>query len=186
MEQAASGVLSASQPIRGVRCLVLGAGGFLGLALSRVLAASGAIVTGFGRSVRFPRALDSNIAWREGRLSDSSALTKAVANQEVVFHLIGDSNPESSNRDPIAECADNVLATLRLLEVCRAEGVRKIIFGSSGGAVYGPPTQIPIPEISATNPISAYGISKLTIEKHLALYHYLHGLDYHVLRMANP
>jgi UDP-glucose 4-epimerase len=63
--------------------------------------------------------------------------------------------------------------------------VRKIVFISSGGTVYGIPHEVPIPESASTDPISAYGISKLAIEKYLALYHYLYGCDYSVLRVAN-
>jgi UDP-glucose 4-epimerase len=172
--------------MKGVRCLVLGAGGFLGSALGRALVANGAIVTGYGRSVRFRRALDPELKWIEGSLADQKALAKAVANQEIAFHLVGNSTPDSSNLDPAAECSENVLPTLSLLAMCHAHGVRKVVFCSSGGTVYGASTQSPIPETSSTNPISAYGVSKLMIEKYLALFHHLHGLDFQVLRVANP
>ena len=105
---------------------------------------------------------------------------------EFIFHLVSGSLPESSNRDPAADVTANILPTLHLLEVCRVSEVRKVIFASSGGTVYGVPSQVPIPETATTDPIAAYGISKLAIEKYLALYRHLHGLDFAVLRIANP
>jgi len=124
--------------------------------------------------------------WTQGDFSDHAAVARAVEGSELVFHLVSGSLPESSNRDPAADLAANVVNTLHLLDVCRLSDVRKVIFASSGGTVYGIPRQIPIPETAPTEPIAAYGISKLAIEKYLALYRHLHGLDYAVLRIANP
>lgn len=73
-----------------------------------------------------------------------------------------------------------------MLTLALEAGVKKVIFVSSGGTVYGEPTQVPIPETHATDPVCSYGIAKLAIEKYLALFHHLHGLDYTVLRLANP
>jgi UDP-glucose 4-epimerase len=73
-----------------------------------------------------------------------------------------------------------------MLEKCVELGVKKVVFISSGGTVYGRPAQLPIAETGATDPECSYGITKLTIEKYLALYHHLHGLDYVVVRPSNP
>jgi UDP-glucose 4-epimerase len=73
-----------------------------------------------------------------------------------------------------------------MLEICRISGIRKIVFVSSGGTVYGLPQTVPIPESAATEPVCAYGVSKLAVEKYLHLYRRLHNLDYAVLRVANP
>jgi UDP-glucose 4-epimerase len=80
----------------------------------------------------------------------------------------------------------NTLASVQLLELCRAAQVRRVVFISSGGTVYGIPQTVPIPETAPTEPISAYGINKLTVEKYLQLYHHLHGLSGISLRVANP
>lgn len=172
--------------VEGLRVLVLGAGGFIGSALCRALIQQGAIVQGFGRSVTFAGSIGEGVVWTPGHLSDSLALAKAVQGQQIVFHLISGSLPESSNRDPAADLSANAVATLSLLDLCKNEGVRKVIFASSGGVIYGIPESVPIAETAATDPISAYGISKLAIEKYLRLYHHLYGLDYHVFRVANP
>lgn len=171
--------------ILGRPCLVLGAGGFIGTNLCRHLLRQGAKVHGFGRTRSFADALEG-VTWSYGDFADAAAVARAVEGNELVFHLVSGSLPESSNRDPAADLAGNVLHTLHLLEVCRMSEVRKVVFASSGGTVYGVPTQIPIPETAPTDPIAAYGVSKLATEKYLALYRYLHGLDYVVLRIANP
>ena len=72
------------------------------------------------------------------------------------------------------------------MEQCIQERVKKIVFVSTGGAVYGTPAIVPVPEDSPTNPESSYGITKLTIEKYVALFHRLHGLDYVIVRPSNP
>jgi len=73
-----------------------------------------------------------------------------------------------------------------LLESCVKHKVRKLMFASSGGTVYGIPKRLPITEDDPTNPICSYGIVKLAVEKYLQLYHRLHGLEYVVLRISNP
>lgn len=168
------------------RCLVLGGGGFLGTNLCRALLERGAHVQAFGRSKSFPAAIDERVIWTSGEFTDVVALAKAVEGQDIVFHLIGGSIPESSNRDPAADLVMNTLATTHLLDICRGEKVRKVIFVSSGGTVYGVPARVPISEAEPTDPISAYGISKLATEKYLALYRHLYGLNYQIFRLANP
>ena len=177
---------AAEKHLGGMRCLVVGAAGFLGHALAAALCDRGAVVEGYGRLSEDDRPRDARVNWTNAAFADLSALARAVEGQEVVFHLLGSSIPESSNRDPAEDLLANVFATIKLLDLCRGTSVRKIVFASSGGTVYGIPQVIPTPETAATEPISAYGISKLATEKYLALYHRLHGLDYHVLRIANP
>ncbi len=174
-----------SGPLVGVSCLVLGAGGFIGSHLCRVLAGAGARVHGFGRRPLFADALPP-IRFTVGEFTDRAALALAVDGAEIVFHLLGGTNPEVSNKDPIADLQVNTVASVQLLELCRAAGVRKIVFASSGGTVYGIPAATPIGEAAATDPISAYGINKLMVEKYLQLYARLGGSRAVTLRVANP
>jgi UDP-glucose 4-epimerase len=176
----------AEAPLNGMRCLVVGAGGFLGRALSASLCDRGAVVQGYGRMPEDETARDHRVAWTNAPFSDFSTLARAVEDQEIVFHLLGSSIPESSNSDPAEDLLAHVFSTIKLLDLCRAAHVRKIVFASSGGTVYGIPAVVPTPETAPTDPISAYGISKLAVEKYLALYRHLHGMDYHILRIANP
>jgi UDP-glucose 4-epimerase len=172
--------------LEGLRCLVLGGGGFLGSNLCNALAAAGARIQAFGRNRLFPEQCDSRVEWTMGDFRDSLSLARAVEGQEIVYHLISASTPENSNHDPASDVEANITATVRLLDLCRGSGVRKVVFASSGGTVYGIPRRLPITEDAGTFPISSYGIGKLTIEKYLHLYRHLHGLDYVALRISNP
>jgi UDP-glucose 4-epimerase len=80
----------------------------------------------------------------------------------------------------------SILPSLAMFDLCRKLGVSRVVFISSGGTIYGRPDLIPTPETAPTEPITAYGISKLAIEKYLALYQHLYQLDYRVLRVSNP
>jgi UDP-glucose 4-epimerase len=168
-----------------MRCVVFGGGGFIGTNLCRALAGKVETLRAFGRRKSFPEALEG-IDWIPGDFKDSSALASAVAGCDVVFHLITSTTPTSANVDKIADLNSNVVSFLHLLEACRLQRVRRVVFVSSGGTVYGIPNRIPTTEDSPTNPITAYGISKLAIEKYLALYEHLYGLEYRVLRVSNP
>ena len=166
-------------------CIVLGGGGFMGINLCRRLACSGVRVRAFGRRCLFPEALDG-VEWYQGDFSDAVALAAAIETYDVVFHLVYATTPHSANLDMAGDVQQNVMSTLALMDISRNLSVKRIVFVSSGGTVYGPMAQVPTPETAPTEPITAYGISKLAIEKYLALYERLHGLDYRILRVANP
>ncbi len=139
----------------------------------------------FGRQFVFPRELEGTDVFK-GDFSDPLVLAEAIEGHDIVFHLVHATTPQSANRDMVEDLQQSVVPSLKLLDVSLKLGVKRIVFVSSGGVIYGPAKLIPTPEIAPTNPISAYGVSKLAIEKYLALYEHLHGLDYRVLRVANP
>lgn len=168
-----------------MRCAVLGAGGFLGTNLCQALKARVGSVRAFGRRQSFPSALQG-VEWISGDFADPTSVATAITDCDTVFHLVNATTPASANIDKLADLQSNVAPTLRLLEACREANVKRIVFVSSGGTIYGVPEQVPTPETAPTNPVTAYGISKLAIEKYLGLYEYLHGLEYRVLRVANP
>ena len=107
-------------------------------------------------------------------------------NQDIVYHLISTTVPTTSNQHIAQELISNVVVTSKLLEACVKNQIKKVVFLSSGGTVYGKENEMPLKEDTATNPISAYGIQKVTIEKLLYLYNYMYGLDYRVIRLSNP
>lgn len=164
--------------------IVLGGGGFLGVNLCRRLLASGRRVRAFGRRCVFPQAL-AGVDWYQGDFSDASALAAAIESYEIVFHLVHTTTPHSANLDMVADL-QNVSSSIALLDISRNLGVKRIVFISSGGVIYGRAKQTPTPEDAPTEPITAHGVSKLAIEKYLALYEHLYGLDYRVLRVGNP
>jgi UDP-glucose 4-epimerase len=166
-------------------CVVLGGCGFLGTNLCRRLVSSGMRVRAFGRSCRFPQDLE-HVEWYQGDFADTAALASAVGSFQLVFHLIHTNTPQSANLDPAGDIRGNVISSLALLETCRNLKVERIVFVSSGGTIYGLAKEIPTEESAPTDPIAAYGISNLAIEKYLALYEHLYGLSFRVLRVANP
>jgi UDP-glucose 4-epimerase len=166
-------------------CIVLGGGGFIGTNLCRRLVADGHRVRAFGRQCRFPEALEG-VEWFQGDFSDAAALATAIETFDIVYHLVHGATPLSANLDMEGDVQKNVVGSLGMLDVCRKLGVSRIVFTSSGGTIYGCPQQIPTPETAPTEPITAYGISKLAIEKYLALYQHLHQVDYRILRVTNP
>lgn len=176
-------------PFKKGHCLILGGGGFMGSHLAEELLAAGYGVRVFDRANRDRRNL-SGIAGQieivEGDFLNESDIQAVVPGSEFVFHLVGTTLPASSNSNPVYDVESNVIGSIKLLEMCRREKVRKVVFASSGGTVYGIPRRVPIDEDHSTNPLCAYGISKLAIEKYLELYFRLYGLDYSVLRISNP
>jgi UDP-glucose 4-epimerase len=165
--------------------LVLGGGGFVGTNLCRRLIASGARVRAFGHGRTFADEL-AGVEWHQGEFEDTAALTSAITSCDVVFHLIQGTTPYSANLDMAGDLRHSVVPTLALLDACRKASVKRVVFISSGGTVYGAAKEIPTRETAPTDPITSYGIVKLTIEKFLALYEHLHGLSFRVLRVANP
>jgi len=171
------------------KCLVLGGGGFMGTHLCNALIGRGYPVRVFERPV--PEALSAErargkIEWVYGDFVNRNDIASAIDGCDVIFHLISTTLPKNSNENPLYDVETNLAGTLSVLETARANSAIRFIFVSSGGTVYGVPKHVPISESHPTDPICSYGIVKLAIEKYLHLYHLLHGLDYLVLRIANP
>jgi UDP-glucose 4-epimerase len=162
---------------------VVGAGGFLGANLAPFLAPRVRDLRCYGRRCSFPEVF-SDLRWITGNITDEN-LGDVLDGCDVVIHLASTSTPATADRDIVADAEANVIGTLRLLECCVAKRVGRIVFLSSGGTVYGIPTIVPTPEDAATNPISAYGAAKLSIEKYLEIFRRHHGLDYRILRVSN-
>jgi UDP-glucose 4-epimerase len=171
------------------RCLVLGGKGFIGSHLVDALLERGYPVRVFDRVNLTPlnsQVSTSAIEWFDGDFTSEADVSQALAGCGVCFHLVSTTLPKSSNADPVFDVETNLMSTVRLLNHAVRVGVRKVIFISSGGTVYGTPRYLPIDESHPTDPICSYGITKLSIEKYLGLFHQLHGLDYTVLRLSNP
>jgi len=169
-----------------MKCLVIGGNGFLGSDLCKNLLSQKYDVRVFDRPVKEKKTLPSEVEWYEGDFTNETDVEAAIDGSDVIFHLVSTTFPKSSNDNPVYDVESNVVGTIVMLSLAVKHGIRKIIFTSSGGAVYGVPESDLINELHPTNPICSYGISKLAIEKYLHLFHEMHGLEYAVLRISNP
>ena len=104
---------------------------------------------------------------------------------DVVNHHAAQIDVRKSVNDPIFDANTNILGTINLLQACIKTGVKKFMFASTGGAVYGEQEYFPADEKHPTNPVSPYGITKLSIEKYLYFYKNEYGLKHTILRYAN-
>ena len=169
-----------------MKCLVLGGNGFIGRHLCKRLIDDGYQVRSFDLPVRpEERMIAPGVEWYEGDLSNERDLSGALEGCDIVFHLVSTIIPKTSNDNPVYDVESNVVGALKLLSLLENKKDKKVIFSSSGGTVYGVPESTPINEKHPNNPISSYGITKLTTEKYLHLFNSLYGLQYCVLRIAN-
>lgn len=111
---------------------------------------------------------------------------KLVSGQDIVYHLVSTTVPTTANQHIAQELTANVIITVNLLEACARNNIKKVVFLSSGGTVYGREAECPIREEAITYPINSYGLQKITIEKLIYLYWCMYDLDYRIIRLANP
>ena len=171
-----------------MRILVTGGAGFIGshvvdrfVALGHEVAVLDNLSTG-RRDFVNPRA-----HFELADLTDAPAVERLVAawKPEIVDHHAAQIDVRRSVADPLFDATTNVLGGIGLLEVCRRHRVRKLIYASTGGALYGEGRELPATEDHPINPESPYGASKHALEHYLYLWKLLHGLDYTVLRYGN-
>lgn len=174
-----------------MKILLLGAAGFIGTNLTIELAKNAENeITLVDRCKDFFNPVINknlkNIRIIESGLTVDTDFDSILKNQEAVYHLVSTTVPTTSNQHISQELVSNVVFSANLFEACIRCGVKKVVFISSGGTVYGKEVDCPLKEKTATYPISSYGVQKVTIEKLLYLYRYMYGLDYRIIRLANP
>ncbi|HEX4306387.1 MAG TPA: NAD-dependent epimerase/dehydratase family protein [Solirubrobacterales bacterium] len=177
-----------------MRTLVTGGAGFIGSNLVDALLARGDEVTvlddlSTGRRVNLEGALAGGAVLAEVDVRDGAAVgaVLAEARPELVFHLAAQIDVRKSVEDPYFDAAINVGGTANVLEAARATGVGRVVFVSTGGALYGEGAdkQLPLPESTPIAPLSGYGQSKFGAEGYLGLFERLHGLSGMSLRLGN-
>ena len=181
------------------KTLILGAAGFIGTNLSRRLLEKGKRLLLFDRpGVSFAPFLQRAQEDKAAQILSGSfsSLAKEKMEEEIralrlseaetVYHLISTTCPSNSNRDVAGEMEENLIATIRFLDACAKAGVKKVVFLSSGGTVYGREHTGICREEEEAFPITSYGVQKLAIEKILYLYREMYGLDYRIVRLSNP
>ena len=172
-----------------MKLVVFGGGGFIGSAICERLLADGYQLRIFERP-RVPPyrhfAENEHVEWTTGDFSSTHDLRDAIEGMDGVVHLVSTTLPKSSNEDPVYDVETNIVPSLHLLNAMVEHKVKRIVFISSGGTVYGNPQYIPIDEKHPTEPVVSYGITKLAIEKYLHMFSKLHGIKAVTLRVANP
>jgi UDP-glucose 4-epimerase len=170
-----------------MRVLVTGGAGFIGSHLTDALLARGddVVVVDDLRTGRVAR-LDSQVTLHKVSVTDSAALTPVVdsCRPELICHLSAQIDVRASVDAPAVDAQINVVGTVNVLEAARAAGAR-VLFASSGGALYGRDAPIPSLEDVLPLPESPYGIAKYCAEQYIGLYNRLHGTRHSVLRLAN-
>ncbi|HET7588787.1 MAG TPA: NAD-dependent epimerase/dehydratase family protein [Solirubrobacterales bacterium] len=177
-----------------MRCLVTGGAGFIGSNLVDALLARGDEVTvvddlSTGRRQNLDGALAAGAELVELDIRDGDALTGVVAAKEprAIFHLAAQIDVRKSLDDPFFDASVNVGGTANVLDAARAAACRRVVFVSTGGAIYGEGEgkELPLDEGAPIAPMSAYGQSKFAAEGYLALYERLYGLSALSLRLGN-
>lgn len=120
-------------------------------------------------------------------LRDRAAMEQIIAGErpEVICHLAAKANVRESMNEPILYAEVNIIGSLVLMELARQYGARKIVYASTGGAVYGEPEYLPADEEHPINPLDPYGASKHHVEHYLRLYRTHYHLEYTILRFPN-
>jgi UDP-glucose 4-epimerase len=177
-----------------MRCLVTGGAGFIGSNLVDALLARGDEVTvvddlSTGRRVNLDGALAAAAELVELDIRDGEALSRLAGEKrpETVFHLAAQIDVRKSLEDPAFDAAINVGGTANVLDAARAAACGRVVFVSTGGAIYGEGEgqQLPLSEEAPIAPLAAYGQSKYAAEGYLALYERLYGLSGISLRLGN-
>lgn len=171
-----------------MRILVTGGAGFIGSHIVDALIDRGHRVT----------VLDNLSSGQETNLNRRAKFIKGdITNQkklesvfkrvepEAIFHLAAQINVRASVENPILDAECNILGSLRLIDMAAKTGVKKFIFASTGGAMFGDEAPYPVTEDTPITPLSPYGLAKASTEEYLRFYHRTKGLPYIILRYSN-
>lgn len=175
-----------------MQVLVTGGAGFIGSNLVDALVARGDSVTivddlSSGKESNVAAALAAGARLARADIRDGAALAAVVADEkpQVIFHLAAQVDVRVSLADPGFDARTNVEGTVNVLEAARLAGTERVVFSSTGGAIYGATDVLPTPETVESLPMAAYGQSKFCAERYLGLYERLYGLSTMALRFGN-
>lgn len=178
-----------------MRAVVTGGAGFIGshlvdALLRRAEAGTEILVIddlSRGRRANLEGALRRGTRLAELDVRDGPAVHEALRafRPELVFHLAAQIDVRSSMDEPARDAAVNVLGSVNVFSAAHAAGARRVVNTSTGGAIYGPTGVLPTPETVTADPISAYGLSKLTAERYARWFQLARGLDVVTLRYGN-
>ena len=165
--------------------LLIGGNGFIGSHISDILIKNNHKVRVYDLYMEKYRTPLKDVDYRIYPLDDLNALYEAMLDIDIVFHLASVTVPSTSILDPLLDVNGNLVSSINLLNAAVRAKIKKIIYFSSGGAIYGS-VNGPIKEENELNPISSYGIIKSTIEKYFLLYGKKYNLETIIFRPSNP
>ncbi|WP_141655480.1 NAD-dependent epimerase/dehydratase family protein [Roseivirga seohaensis] len=171
-----------SQPEK--RMLVLGGSGFIGSHLVQVLKEHNAVSV-FERR-RIGAKEQAGVQYIYGDFEQEDLLRKSLVGIDTVIHLISTTVPKTADADPVFDLNSNLMNTIRLLKILPETRVRKLIYFSSGGTVYGEPKTALVKEDHSREPIGSYGIVKCAIEDYIRFYASKNYFEYLIIRPSNP
>ncbi len=171
-----------------MRTLVTGGAGFIGSHIVDAFVAAGhqvAVVDNLNTGKL--ANLNPAASFFQVDIRDAAGLARVFerVRPEVISHQAALADVRGSLREPDLYAEVNIIGSIRLLELARQHGVRKVVYASTGGAVYGEPEYVPVREDHPINPLDPYGASKHTVEHYLFIYKHNYGLDYASLRYPN-
>jgi UDP-glucose 4-epimerase len=169
------------------RALITGGSGFIGSHLVDRLIREGFEITVVDNlSAGDKEHLDSRASFHQLDICDPALKEVLEAERpDIVFHTAAQASVAKSVADPKTDATINVLGTLNLLSICSNLGIKRFIYSSTGGALYGNPEEIPCPEIHPIRPVSPYGASKYAAEVYIRAFAESSGLKYTILRYSN-
>jgi UDP-glucose 4-epimerase len=166
--------------------LVTGGAGFIGSNVVDLLIREGHDVAVLDNlSTGTTGNLNEDAAFYQRDITDDLTDVFKKEDIEFVLHQAAQIDVRKSITDPVFDANVNVIGSIKLLECCKDFGVKKVVYASSGGAVYGEPEGLPVDERHPISPLCPYGASKYSIEKYLDFYRAVHDLDFVVLRYGN-
>ncbi|WP_018023166.1 GDP-mannose 4,6-dehydratase [Corynebacterium ulceribovis] len=177
-----------------MRTLVTGGAGFIGSNLTDRLLAEGHAVTviddlSHGKLTNLDAAAAAypdKFSFIQADILDIDWLAVFEEHQpEVIFHLAAQIDVRKSVEDPVRDAELNILGTVRLLEAARQKAVKRVVFTSSGGSIYGAPSELPVAETTPVNPMSPYAAAKAAGELYLNCFYHLYGLESAIIAPAN-
>ena len=172
-----------------MRILVSGGAGFIGSHTVDALVADGghevSIIDDLSAGKR--EQVNSRARFHQADIRDAAAVRGVIERErpEVMVHLAAQMDVRRSVADPAFDAQVNLVGFLNLMEAAREHGLRRVIFSSTGGAIYGEQESFPCDENHPLRPVSPYGVAKLATEKYLFFYHAQYGIDYVAMRYAN-
>jgi len=171
-----------------MKILVTGGTGFIGSFVVEALLNNGHEVRVIANGRQLPVYLQkrsNQITYYQGDFGEIDVLEKALQGCDAIIHLAWSTVPKQTRGATAYEFSGNLNSNINLIEKCIDFNINKFVFISSGGTVYGIPGQLPVTENHPLNPISNYGLGKLTMEKLLYLYHHNQNFNYTALRVSN-